>query len=67
MIEDDVNLVNVPLDKLPHQIREGDHIRITIEDREVSKVEIDDEGKGNAEARIQAKLDRLLRGDHLQD
>ena len=67
MFEDQSTSVNVPLAKLPDQIREGDYLRVTLEDGEVVAGEIDQEAKARAQARIQAKLDRLRRGDHLKD
>ena len=47
-------------------MREGDDLRIAFEDGEVIAVKVDDEAKARAQTRIQAKLDRLQRGDHLK-
>ena len=60
-------LMNVPLAKFPDQIREGDYLRVTVEDGEVIQVGIDREAKARAQAQIQAKLERLRCVDHLRE
>ena len=58
--------INVRLDDLPAGVKEGDYLQIELRDGEVIRAEIDPDARATAEERIQAKLERLRRGDHLR-
>lgn len=58
--------IHIPLAALPEGVREGDYLLIEMQDGEVVRTEIDADGKAEAERRIQAKLERLRRDDHLK-
>lgn len=64
--EDETQPVNIRLTDLPKGVTEGDHLQIEMRDGAVIRAEIDTEAKVEAEKRIQAKLERLRRGDHLK-
>lgn len=66
VFEGEAEPVNIPLAALPDGVREGDSLLIEMQDGEVVRVEIDADAKAEAEKRIQAKLERLQRGDHLK-
>lgn len=59
--------INVLRRELPEGIREGDHLKIELRGGEVIQVEYDSWATEEARQRIQAKLDRLRRGEHLTD
>jgi len=59
--------VNVLRHDLPEGVREGDHLKIDLRDNHVIQVEYDSQETEEARQRIQAKLDRLRRGEHLTD
>lgn len=50
---------------LPKDVYKGDHLIIELRDGEIVQVERDEHATEQARLRIQAKLDRLRRGDHL--
>lgn len=52
---------------LPEGVREGDYLKIDLQDRQVVRAERDEQATEEARQRIQAKLDRLRRGEHLSD
>lgn len=60
-------LRNVPKKLLPRGAKEGDHLQLELEDGQVIRVQIDPEATEEARKRIQEKLDRLRRGDHLRN
>ncbi|MDN5271834.1 DUF3006 domain-containing protein [Chloroflexus sp. MS-CIW-1] len=51
---------------LPPTAREGDWLRIQFVDHQVTAIELDPESTAAARRRVQAKLERLRRGEHLQ-
>ncbi len=51
---------------LPPTAREGDWLRIQFVDHQVKAVELDPETTAAVRRRIQAKLARLRRGEHLR-
>lgn len=57
--------INVLRRELPEDVREGDHLKIEFHDGEVIQAEYDEQATEEARRRIQAKLDRLRRGEHL--
>jgi hypothetical protein len=65
-LQDEQQSVNVRLADLPAGVKEGDYLQIEMRDGEVIRAEIDLDARAAAEERIQAKLDRLRRGDHLK-
>lgn len=58
--------IHIALAALPEGVKEGDYLLIEMQDGEVVRTEIDADGKAEAERRIQAKLERLRRDDHLK-
>jgi hypothetical protein len=60
-------LMNVPRSHLPHHAREGDYLRIELQDNQVINVTVDEQATAEARNRIEEKLKRLRRGDHLRD
>ena len=59
--------INVLRRELPEGVREGDHLKIELRDGEVIQAEYDSQATDEARRRIQTKLDRLQRGEHLFD
>jgi beta-lactamase superfamily II metal-dependent hydrolase len=59
--------LSVLRDTLPEGVDEGDYLRIEFEDGQIIQVERDEEATEAARRRIQAKRDRLRRGDHLSN
>lgn len=57
----------VPRQDLPEEVREGDHLDIDMRDDAIIAIRIDAEATAAAQQRIQEKLNRLRRGDHLRD
>ena len=55
---------NIRLADLPRGIKEGDFVRVERQEGVVVQAEIDREAKAEAHKRIQAKLERLRRGEH---
>lgn len=66
LVGDDSQQVDVPRRLLPRKAHEGDHLHIELRDGQVVKAEIDAQATEAARKRIQEKLDRLRRGDHLK-
>ena len=64
-VADEPELRNVPKQLLPRGAKEGDHLQLELEDGRVIRVQLDPEATENARKRIQDKLDRLRRGEHL--
>lgn len=52
-------------DELPEDVNEGDYLKIEWVDGQITLSERDEEATEEARRRIQAKLDRLRRGEHL--
>lgn len=58
---------NILRSLLPEGAKEGDHLQIETEVGEIVQVQLDDDATQESVNRIQDKLERLRRGDHLQD
>jgi hypothetical protein len=58
--------LDVPRSQLPPEAHEGQWLRLELSDGQLVRVEIDLEATEAARARIQEKLERLRRGDHLR-
>ena len=58
--------VNIHLDDLSTGVKEGDYLQIEMQGGKVIRAKIDPDARAKAEERIQAKLERLRRGDHLK-
>lgn len=65
-LQGEQQVVNIRLADLPPSIKEGDYLQIEIQAGEVIRVEMAPDARAEAEARIQARLERLRRGDHLR-
>lgn len=59
--------LDMPRQQLPPDAQPGDWLQISIEDGAVVAATLDPETTTAARQRIQAKLERLRRGDHLHD
>jgi hypothetical protein len=59
--------LSVLRDELPAGANAGDYLKIELEDGVAIQVECDEEATDEARRRIQAKLDRLRRGEHLSN
>ena len=59
-------VLDVPRDALPMGAREGMWLKVEIDNGMLKRVELDEEATEAARQRIQEKLDRLRRGDHLR-
>jgi hypothetical protein len=57
--------LDVPRSLLPPEAREGVWLRVEIEDGIIVRAVIDDDMTAAVQARIQEKLARLRRGEHL--
>jgi hypothetical protein len=66
-VEGEKQPVDIRVSDLPDGAGEGDYLLIEMQGGEVVEAELDPEGKAKAEKRIQDKLGRLRRGDHLKD
>jgi archaellum component FlaG (FlaF/FlaG flagellin family) len=66
LFEGETQPQNIRLADLPMGVKEGDHLQIEMQDGEVVRAEIVTDAKAEAEKRIQVKLERLRRGDHLK-
>ena len=60
------HVLDVPRDVLPQGAREGMWLKVEIDNGMLKRVELDEEATEAARQRIQEKLDRLRRGDHLR-
>jgi hypothetical protein len=67
MLDGQQEPINFLRSALPRNAREGDHLQIELNDGKVTSVSIDEAAKQSALERIQAKMERLRRGDHLKD
>lgn len=56
--------LDVPRELLPAGAREGQHVLIELDEEKISKIVLDENGTVQARERIQAKLERLRRGEH---
>lgn len=59
--------LDVPRQRLPRGARSGDWLQITLQDGALVTAQLDPAATEAARQRIQAKLERLRRGDHLKD
>jgi hypothetical protein len=66
LIDDEERQVDVPTDQLPVGVREGHHLQIELEGNRVIQVQVDEEAAERARKRIDDKLNRLRRGEHLK-
>jgi hypothetical protein len=58
---------NVLRELLPRRAKEGDYLQFEMEDGNIIQVHLDKEATQAARKRIDEKLDRLRRGEHLND
>jgi hypothetical protein len=66
LIGDEQRQVDVPKAQLPKHAQEAHHLRIELKDDRVIHVLIDKEATERALKRIEDKLNRLRRGEHLK-
>lgn len=59
--------LDVPRAQLPRQAGPGQWLRVEIADGQVARAELDPEATEAAQRRIQEKLGRLRRGEHLRN
>jgi hypothetical protein len=59
--------LDVPRQQLPRAARSGDWLQITLVEGALIAAQLDPAATEAARRRIQAKLERLRRGDHLKD
>ena len=57
--------VDVPREQLPRGTGEGDYLQVEFENGQLTEVQRDPEATEQARRRIQDKVDRLRRGEHL--
>ncbi len=57
--------VNVPRKQLPKGAREGHWLKVEMAGDQIIRIELDPEATAAARKRIEEKLDRLRRGEHL--
>jgi len=67
LIGDDLRQIEVSRELIEPQTHEGDHVQIEWQDDKVVAVMADNEATEQARLRIQNKLERLRRGDHLAE
>jgi hypothetical protein len=67
LVTDSNSPIHVLRQELPEGLHEGDHLKIELDEGKVIRVEYDEQSTEAARQRIQAKLDRLRRGEHLSD
>lgn len=65
-LENQTEPISIERSQLPPQAKGGDHIQLLIEGNTVVSITVDDEATSVARARIQAKVERLRRGEHLR-
>lgn len=58
--------LSVRREQIAPDAQEGDHIKLWIEDNQITRVTRDEEAIYAARTRIEAKLERLRRGEHLR-
>lgn len=66
-IEGNRAIIVVDRNELPSDAKEGDHLTFTVVNGEIVAIEIDHEATEATRQRIEEKMDRLRRGDHLED
>jgi hypothetical protein len=66
LVGDERQVMNVLRDVLPAAAREGMWLNIRLEGEIVTQAVLDEDATERARLRIQEKLDRLRRGDHLR-
>lgn len=66
-LSDEQETRNIPRKVLPRRAKEGDYLLLEMENEQIIHVQIDSEATEKARKRIQDKLDRLRRGDHLHN
>jgi hypothetical protein len=59
--------INVLRRELSEGVHEGDHLKVQLRDREIIQAEVERQATEEVRRRIQAKLDRLRRGEHLSE
>jgi hypothetical protein len=67
LLNDGQEQLVVPRKSLPHGTKEGHWLQVVIEDGMVLSAIIDEEETAGAKQRIAEKLDRLRRGEHLDN
>lgn len=65
LVFDDGQQVDISRDLLPSRAKEGHHLSVTIEQGEITQIEVDHLATDEARRRIEDKLNKLRRGDHL--
>ncbi|MFO7918425.1 MAG: DUF3006 family protein [Anaerolineae bacterium] len=66
LIGEEERRVDVPREELPSGAREGHWLRVELDGEQIVGVEIDEEETAQARERIDDKLARLRRGEHLK-
>jgi hypothetical protein len=66
LVGDDQHQVDVAKAQLPSKAREGHHLQIELKGNQVIHARIDEEATQRARQRIEDKLNRLRRGEHLK-
>ncbi len=66
LVGDEQRQVDVPKARLPRRAREGHHLQVELKGDQVIQVQIDQEATERARKRIDEKLNRLRRGEHLK-
>lgn len=66
LVGEERRVLNVLRDALPAGAREGMWLKVELEDGMVKQAALDEDATDEARQRIQEKLDRLRRGDHLR-
>jgi hypothetical protein len=64
---DSITSINVLRRDLPEGVREGDYLKMEWRDGEIIQAEYDEQATKETRQRIQAKLERLRRGENLSD
>jgi len=66
LVGDDERRIDVPRQLLPKGAKEGDWLQVEMEGNQIGSATVDREETARARKRIQAKLEKLRRGEHLQ-
>ena len=66
-VEGQAHPLNIPRADLPAETAKGDHVEIEIEEGKVTMARLNLEARAQTEARIRKKVERLRRGEHLED
>lgn len=67
ILDDTGEVISYPRSKIAVDISEGDYVLLIIEAGSIQDLVHDEESTEAARKRIQEKLDRLRRGDHLKN